>query len=601
VPVKLQPISLGKIVRWVAIFLPFLVIVVLYTYAYFVKQPYTGFELAEDRVAVVHSADKSLQVDDRVIRIGNVSIAEYNDDLYKTLGKGIHGGDSIIIEIERDGTFLLVNWKVPEAAKNQFTFRLFITPWWMGWVFVIMGGVVLWRRQPNDKQLLILITFFFTMAIMCITSTVAWWHVWGGAILQRTIIWFVLPISLHLHWVFPKPLTPIPRSILFLGYAASVLAAFAEQFRWLPKEAYIIAFTVAMLGSLFLHLIRLRAQEDQRRDTLLLVASLSIPSISLGITSLIAFFSKEVPLTLLAVGFYTLGIIPIAYSYVSNRHRSDHFETQFNQVTALGLFTATIVLMAAIANEVLRRFVGTLSFASITPLFTFAGFFAGVVLTAYAYPHFKERVLDISRALYQENIDRSEAYRAAISRELHDSTSQFKFIKKEIAQLNPPSEFWVKWDGVMNSIRHAINDLRPKMLDFGVGPALLHLRDQLDEQTGGELNITLNVKGDNHRYDLHAEQHIYRIIQQACENSLQHAHATSLTLIGSLDPSRVEMTVEDNGVGFPFYGDSDVAAFVTHQRFGVAGMFERAHIIRASLKIDSEPGQGTRVHLIWRP
>lgn len=80
-----------------------------------------------------------------------------------------------------------------------------------------------------------------------------------------------------------------------------------------------------------------------------------------------------------------------------------------------------------------------------------------------------------------------------------------------------------------------------------------------------------------------------------------HAQANTITIDGSLEPFCVELIVEDNGVGFPFRGDLDVAAFVAQDHLGVAGMFERAHIINASLKVDSAPGQGTRIHLTWHP
>ena len=194
--------------------------------------------------------------------------------------------------------------------------------------------------------------------------------------------------------------------------------------------------------------------------------------------------------------------------------------------------------------------------------------------------------------LYKADIDRNEDYRASISRELHDNTSQLKLLKEEIAKLNPPPEFFVQWEKIMGDIRHAITDLRPKMLDYGVGYALRYLRDQTEQQANGDIDIVLDVKEDGSRYNFHTEQHIYRIIQQACENALLYAQATTITIRGSLDPTSVDLTVEDNGVGFPFGGEASVAALVEAQHFGIAGMQERAGIIHASLNVDSAPGQG---------
>jgi len=112
--------------------------------------------------------------------------------------------------------------------------------------------------------------------------------------------------------------------------------------------------------------------------------------------------------------------------------------------------------------------------------------------------------------------------------------------------------------------------------------------------------IILDVKGGDNRYDLHSEQHIYRILQQACENALQHARATTIIIRGTIDPLGVDLTVEDNGVGFPFSGELDVTTFTEADRLGIAGMFQRANIIHASLTIDSAAEQGTRIHLKWQ-
>ena len=47
--------------------------------------------------------------------------------------------------------------------------------------------------------------------------------------------------------------------------------------------------------------------------------------------------------------------------------------------------------------------------------------------------------------------------------------------------------------------------------------------------------------------------------------------------------------VQDDGVGF------DPAARRTRNSLGLVGLRERAHLLQGSVRIDSQPGQGTRV------
>ena len=739
-----------------AVFLPVFAIVLLYTYVYFFELPYPGFEIAEYRVAVVYPANTQLLVGDLLTKVGNITVADFEDNVSQLWFSGIQAGSRVDLEVthntETPGASRseIVQWEFTGATLPHVLFRFIAGHWLLAYIFLIAGALTLWRPTLEDELQKVLAAFFLIMAIVVSASAVAWWHVRGGALLMRVMIWIALPIYLHLHWIFPKPFTPLHSLAICFGYAASVAAAFAELFRLLPANAYKLGFAIAMLGSLLLLSIRFSKQRDQQRYTILLIAALLIPSVSLGITSIVSILGYGTPLVLLTIGFYAQGILPVVYGYVSNRGRPGYFETQFNQITAVSLFVGAISLVTAILIEVLTSFLILSPYNGVTLLIALGSFIFGTTLGVYVYPGFKQiierdwlgvpvspthivetfaasviriaNVTDLAnllrhtivpslvihqsalmiieghelkllyhagltadelpahcdsnqlntlspdlaiaigkkhswahlilpiknnnqwlgvwllgkhgaqdsygsaeiatlkalanfiavaisqiiesrnlRALYKADMDRHEDYRASISRELHDNTSQLKLLKEEIAKLNPPPEFFAHWDKIMSDIRHAITDLRPKMLDYGVGYALRYLRDQTEQQANGEVDVVLTVRDDVSRYNIHTELHIYRIIQQACENALLHAHAATLTLSGTLEPTGVDLTVEDNGVGFPFDGEAGVAAWVENQRFGIVGMHERAGIIHASLNIDSAPGRGTRIHLKWQP
>jgi signal transduction histidine kinase len=111
--------------------------------------------------------------------------------------------------------------------------------------------------------------------------------------------------------------------------------------------------------------------------------------------------------------------------------------------------------------------------------------------------------------------------------------------------------------------------------------------------------LQLHLPSTDPHYPPHIENHIFRIVQQACENAFRYAQAERILISGTLAPARVELLVEDDGVGFPLAKPLDLASLLAHKHFGLVHMLERAAYINAELLLDSAPGQGTRVRLRW--
>jgi signal transduction histidine kinase len=86
-------------------------------------------------------------------------------------------------------------------------------------------------------------------------------------------------------------------------------------------------------------------------------------------------------------------------------------------------------------------------------------------------------------------------------------------------------------------------------------------------------------------------------------NVVKHAEASHLTLSLGVSPpasaqregdwqGEISLCVSDDGQGFePGQGGAD--------QLGLAIMRERAMAVGARLSIDSQPGQGARVTLVW--
>jgi signal transduction histidine kinase len=86
----------------------------------------------------------------------------------------------------------------------------------------------------------------------------------------------------------------------------------------------------------------------------------------------------------------------------------------------------------------------------------------------------------------------------------------------------------------------------------------------------------------------------YRIVQEALNNIARHADASQVSLTLSCRPERVELQIQDDGVGFE---PGELSA----EHLGLRIMKERAEAIEAELSIQSNPGLGTAVYVRWRP
>jgi signal transduction histidine kinase len=141
-----------------------------------------------------------------------------------------------------------------------------------------------------------------------------------------------------------------------------------------------------------------------------------------------------------------------------------------------------------------------------------------------------------------------------------------------------------------------VRDLKPALLNYGLTHALEELADNLMEQSGDQVRITVFFKTNDGSYPQEVERHLFRIVQEACTNALRHARPTEITITGSLGPEEIEIQVQDNGIGF----DLNEKLNPDDRHFGLQGIFERGELIGAVVKIASVPTKGTQVRIIWK-
>jgi len=88
-----------------------------------------------------------------------------------------------------------------------------------------------------------------------------------------------------------------------------------------------------------------------------------------------------------------------------------------------------------------------------------------------------------------------------------------------------------------------------------------------------------------------AEAQLLRIIQEACTNIRKHAQAQQVQVKIQLTDCQVQVIIQDDGIGF----DPERLVDGKGQKYGLGFMRQRAEEVGGSVKIHSNPGQGTQV------
>jgi signal transduction histidine kinase len=209
-----------------------------------------------------------------------------------------------------------------------------------------------------------------------------------------------------------------------------------------------------------------------------------------------------------------------------------------------------------------------------------------------------------------------EDERRRLARELHDDTAQALIALSRgldtlaVRQVEPPlsthdthfiGELGELAKRTLDSVRRACQDLRPSVLDdLGLAAALESLAHSVTKRG---LRCAFRGEGTTRSCPPEIEVTIYRIAQEALSNAVQHAHASEATLTIVYLPTRIQVHVEDNGLGFDYAGVVRSHSTLSRDEqelrpgLGLMGMRERASLIGARLQVQSDPEHGTTVSL----
>ncbi len=725
-----------------------LLIILLFTYARFFEVPYSGFHFSSStgKVDEIYLPVDSvpLQIGDVIKNIGGISWEDYQSDGTVIFFENAQVGDVVEIIVSRNGAEKIIPWNFPGFNSAEFNARFF-NLWWLAYFFWIFGLLTQVLIRPRDLRWRLMSLAYYLTGLWVIFGTVSASSVWGSSLLLHAVTWLLVPVYLHLHWIFPRPLRNLPRWVWYALYLVGFIFAVGELTQALPRSVYFLGFLLMLLGMIALLIVHAVRQPDQRREVALVgvaVLAAILPVISLGTAGLANHIPQIGPLALAA-----LPIIPSVYFYIVYQQRLGGLELRANRFLSIYAFlillgtvlllllapaalssisTGTLIILSMVTallaayvsiavfpafrslvdqrllgirlpyqnlleayssrittsssmpellrlleNEVfpslLVRQFAFLQLSGVTrdtllakgieenqlpgreeaiSLTALAGRFLppgdnpahpwirlilslklgetviGLWLLGRRDPDDAYHEVEIPilqsladqtaiamsnllqterlRTLYQLDIDRREQERLRLALELHDSVLKpLAVLRMNVDESNLSPNFQQAYEEVVQRLREIVSDLRPPMLNYGLKLALEELAQDWMEPGGNRARVTLAMWGEEERYPQNIEQHLFRIVQEACENALHHSKAANVLVSAQLDAERVTLEIQDDGIGFEMGERLELDDLLVRKHFGLAGIVERANLIGAQARIWSEPKTGTRIRIIW--
>ena len=241
-------------------------------------------------------------------------------------------------------------------------------------------------------------------------------------------------------------------------------------------------------------------------------------------------------------------------------------------------------------------------------IYASAGLLAATVLIAVAF--FKNRqknqrlkmqevLLEQKKKTTQAVMQAEEDERKRIALDLHDSVAQKMVVAKlnleafenGLPNLTPEQKdvynnIFSLVDESCTEVRELSHSMVPQaFFKSGLTDAIKSLTNKIENKN---LHVTFSAAGDLSNLAQNSELMIYRIVQECIQNVLKHAKASRLDIALIAENNELDITVEDNGIGF------NTEAGI-NESVGLKNVRSRIEYLNGTLDINSQPGSGTVV------
>lgn len=195
---------------------------------------------------------------------------------------------------------------------------------------------------------------------------------------------------------------------------------------------------------------------------------------------------------------------------------------------------------------------------------------------------------DLSREMH----DGIQHYLAAISAKLSYARTLLRDDPDRAARLALDQRYLVSQ--VADELRYLVRRLRsPQVEQQGFVGALKDHLELFADRT--HIDLAVRVEGRPASLPPDVEHAAFRIVQEALTNIEKHAQADRVTVEVDFTGDRLRCVIADDGVGFD--GAAAEREPSVEGGVGLHSMRERAASVGGTLRVESEPGQGTEIVL----
>lgn len=202
-------------------------------------------------------------------------------------------------------------------------------------------------------------------------------------------------------------------------------------------------------------------------------------------------------------------------------------------------------------------------------------------------------------------LETQEKERKRIARDLHDTTVQnmtnimqktelcTRLIDIDSIRAKLELQTMIKTiKATINDMRNIIYNLRPMSIDdLGLVPTVeRYIKDYNNKDLEIVLNVTDEVKDVLSIINLS----LFRIVQEAINNSIKHGHASRIIIDLKYTETSIELTINDNGIGFKIDDCIGVETNIL-SGFGLSIMKERVLLLSGDFNILSNEKDGTKI------
>jgi len=208
----------------------------------------------------------------------------------------------------------------------------------------------------------------------------------------------------------------------------------------------------------------------------------------------------------------------------------------------------------------------------------------------------KEKSLQLLRIQEQD--------RNRIAADLHDSTVQSMTALLHKVELIERfldidrTRAFVELSGMKDTIRSMIQemreiiyDLRPMSLEnLGLWMSVKEFLDLVQTRNQVQIQLDVDELTIGTKLDDETEINLFRMIQEAVNNSAKHAQASLICVSAVMEQTGLKISISDDGIGMQEDHQD------TNRNFGIRILQERANVLNATLSIDTGKS-GTRISI----